>query len=758
MCVQKFAKILRVGKFSDYSATGDMMLRRTNLFFGENGRGKSTLAAILRSLQTGDGDHISERMTLNRTGKPEVHLVLERNRFVKFKDGKWDCSPEAIEIFDINFVYDNIYVGHDVGHDHKRNTYKIIVGEKGVKLSEKVDELDEEIRKANSKISAAKQVVEAKIDGGMKIADFVKLDKVDDIDKQIAVQGLVIDGQKSANDIAGRAALSELTLPAVPDLGLLQKTIDDVSTEAEQLVAQHISSNLDEDGEQWIEAGYAYLGENTECPFCGQNVGPSKLIAAYKAYFNEKYAELKSGIAALLKSVDTAFGAAALVKAQGVLSGNSTHIEFWKRFITFDAPGLEFAAVEPPWKKLASACTDLLKRKAAALLDAITDSADLTAAIEEYNGVVASVEQYNVAIRAINKSIAEKKAATAFGNLAAEQATLSKLKNTKSRHDNLVNILVGSYEKEVKAKKQLETDKQTAKDALDLYANQIFAKYQTELNQLLMDFGAEFQIEGERNFIGGKPGWNYVIKINKQSVPLTDSKGKASMRNTLSIGDRSALALAFFLAMLAHDQNLKDKCVVFDDPVCSLDRFRMEWSVNQILKVAATAKQVFVLCHDPTVLKKIYDRLQPGEVKTLSIERHVGDSLIFEWDIDQATRSQYFQDYKTLSDFLINGRQKRELRDVARKIRPLLEENLRVRFPKEFETGWLGDFIKRIREANVGEPLESMQDQLQALTDLNEYSKHFHHSENPNADRHPVSETELKTFTTKAFEFIRGAA
>src|SRR4051812_36935887 len=98
--LQKFVKISRVGKFSDYSASGDMQLRRANLIFGENGRGKSTLAAIMRSLQTGEGNHILERVTLNRVGTPEVHLILESNKQARFKDGKWDCSPAAIEIFD----------------------------------------------------------------------------------------------------------------------------------------------------------------------------------------------------------------------------------------------------------------------------------------------------------------------------------------------------------------------------------------------------------------------------------------------------------------------------------------------------------------------------------------------------------------------------------------------------------------------------------------------------------------------------------
>jgi wobble nucleotide-excising tRNase len=429
--LQKIVKITRVGKFSDYSASGDMQLRRANLIFGENGRGKSTLAAIMRSLQTGDGSQVLERVTLNRVGGPEVQLILEPNKQARFKDGKWDCPPAAIEIFDTNFVYENVYVGHVVEHEQKKNLFKVVVGEKGVKLGEKVDKIDDDIRAANSKIAASKAVVAAKFEGDMTVGDFVKLAKVDDVDKKIEEQEQIIASQKSASEIAVRTALAGLTLPSIPDLSVLQKTINEVSAEAEELVAK----------------------------------------------------------------------------------------------------------------------------------------------------------------------------------------------------------LVDAYEADQKAKKQLDEDKKKAKDDLDLHCNHVFGEYQKELNDLLNDFGAEFQIDqGERSFVGGKPSWTYAIRINTKSVPLTSGKGKASLGNTLSVGDRNALALAFFLAKLSHDPDLKDKCVVFDDPVCSLDRFRMECTVNQILKVAATAKQVFVLCHDPNCLKKIYDRMLPANVKTLTLERHLSDrSAYLAW-------------------------------------------------------------------------------------------------------------------------------
>ena len=52
--LRKLISIRNVGRFLNYGAGGDVDFRRSNLIFAENGRGKTTLCAILRSLQTGD--------------------------------------------------------------------------------------------------------------------------------------------------------------------------------------------------------------------------------------------------------------------------------------------------------------------------------------------------------------------------------------------------------------------------------------------------------------------------------------------------------------------------------------------------------------------------------------------------------------------------------------------------------------------------------------------------------------------------------
>jgi wobble nucleotide-excising tRNase len=50
--LQRIISIKNVGRFRNCAASGDVTFRRFNLIFAENGRGKTTLCAILRSLCT----------------------------------------------------------------------------------------------------------------------------------------------------------------------------------------------------------------------------------------------------------------------------------------------------------------------------------------------------------------------------------------------------------------------------------------------------------------------------------------------------------------------------------------------------------------------------------------------------------------------------------------------------------------------------------------------------------------------------------
>jgi wobble nucleotide-excising tRNase len=58
--------IRNIGQFDSVSAGAAISLARLTLVYSENGRGKTTLAAILRSLASGDALPIAERQRLSR--------------------------------------------------------------------------------------------------------------------------------------------------------------------------------------------------------------------------------------------------------------------------------------------------------------------------------------------------------------------------------------------------------------------------------------------------------------------------------------------------------------------------------------------------------------------------------------------------------------------------------------------------------------------------------------------------------------------
>ena len=70
--LRKIVAIKNVGRFENYGASSDLQLRRYNLFYAPNGRGKTTLCAILRSFQTGQPEFIIGRRTLGSSGSIEV--------------------------------------------------------------------------------------------------------------------------------------------------------------------------------------------------------------------------------------------------------------------------------------------------------------------------------------------------------------------------------------------------------------------------------------------------------------------------------------------------------------------------------------------------------------------------------------------------------------------------------------------------------------------------------------------------------------
>ena len=196
--LKKIIAVKNVARFRSSAAPGNPQLAKHTLILGANGYGKTTLCAILRSLQSGDGTHVIGRKTLGGAQAPEIDLLFDGGN-AQFKGQGWTRTIPELAIFDGTFVAQNIHSGDIVDLEHKRNLYRVIIGEEGVALAEEDARLAADGRAKTSDISAAGRVLQAHLPPGMAIRDFLKLPAHPDIDTKVTEQEKSLEAIRQAS-------------------------------------------------------------------------------------------------------------------------------------------------------------------------------------------------------------------------------------------------------------------------------------------------------------------------------------------------------------------------------------------------------------------------------------------------------------------------------------------------------------------------------------------------------------------------------
>lgn len=755
--LKKFIAIKNVGRFQNCDAEGDVQHKRVTLVFAENGRGKSTLCDILRSLNLGEPAHVVGRKTLGAAADPSVKILTQGDGVITFVGGTWDKAFPNIAIFDSTFVSENVHAGDTVDIGHRRSLYRVIVGKDGVDLARQIETLDAASREKASEVKDKSAALQAHFPRSYTLASFLGLKQDAAIDQKIIDAERELDAVKQANEIKARPQLSAAALPTLPAglEELLTKTLQGVVDDAGQRVAAHISAHdMGSRGERWLSEGLQYA-QGSGCPFCEQPLtSAAVLIDAYKAYFSQEYEQLRAAIAPMRDRVEGALGEKAIAQFEKTMDLNAQGVAFWSQFVNITSPE-SMAAASDQIRALRQATLARLERKTAAPLDAIGPDDAFTVAAEAYAGSQTAMTSYNAAVATGNVVIAAKKTATGAADQKAVEANLERLRLTKKRHEPAIALEVAAYEKAVAEKGQLDLDKQGVKDKLDEHTKNVITKYEQTINRLLTDFGTGFRLTGtDHGYPGGQASSSYRILINEVPVELGDAAtpiSAPSFRNTLSAGDKSTLALAFFLAQLEQDPGRATKVVVFDDPFSSQDAFRKDHTVAKIKKTAEASSQVIVFSHDRGFLKRIWERIDTADRKALRLSRvGVKNSTISDWDIDKDTQDLFAADRQALVDYY-NANQGKP-RDIVNKIRPVLETYCRLLYPSLFgEKEMLGGIIAIIREQGASHPLRSIDDDLEQL---NEYTKRYHHGESPNAATEPIDDEELHNFVRQTLNVM----
>ena len=373
--LKKFVEIKNIGKFVDFHAHGDIEFRKINLIYGDNGQGKTTLAAILRSLTTNNPLWLLERKTVNSTSSIQVKVLSDTHSSTFSETTSWDNPLSGIEIFDSTFVNRNIFSGNFLLHDHKKNLYYFVIGEQGIQLAREIEQLDIDLRTNLKSISDLKSSIQEHDGVSGSIDGFIKLTKEDKVDEKISQATTKLRLIENSEALIKRSMLNiveEILFPDTFEKQIL-KTLDTISKDAERKTKEHIKSCLGDHGEEWIEEGIGYLSQSENCPFCGQQHNQNELISAYQDYFSELYSKHKSEIKNLSDQINESFSERKLLEFQRVIEENHQLISQWNEDLTLPDEKYSFDQIHEEWEKAKISVTGLVNRKISKLIVTVSN-------------------------------------------------------------------------------------------------------------------------------------------------------------------------------------------------------------------------------------------------------------------------------------------------------------------------------------------------------------------------------------------------
>lgn len=731
---------------------------KTTLIYADNGRGKSTLATVLRSLSTGDPSLILNRKTVDGTQPPKAVLQFANGHKVTFSGTAWsELRPELL-VFDSDFIERNVHSGSVINTGHRKNLLEFALGEPAVAARTAVDQATATAKAAADKV----QNIIGQLSGyhtGLSWVEFEKLPSVPDADGQIAAlqKRLIAAGDVTA--IIAKPVPQQVPEPTYDLATLFKKlgsSLEDVHADAEQVVKQHVRKIGGKGAEDWLSQGQRYEGDNT-CPYCGQGTKDNGLIRAYQTHFNAAYAAVKKEVVGLHDTV-VAGTEAAIIDAfsQGIAIAKA-QAAAWREQVQTKPIEFVDAPARSALAELQELVLGLVRRKQASPAEQVGEASDLEKARSLWQQVLAPMQSANEMVKDAAALITAYQGQLATDSVQELQQQIERLQACKRRHDSTVLDLFSQLVTSRADAATAESAKKTERDKLDALMETTLQQYEKTINTLLKNFGASFSIKGmTANFRGAGPRSEYGLELRGKDVALEG--GPPSFSTILSEGDKRTLAFAFFIASTLADTKLATRIVVVDDPICSLDLNRKHHTKSVLKNLRSKAEQLIVLAHDPYFIRDLRDAIckddpaTPIAIFQLSLATN-NYTDFSSFDVDKECESAYFQHHRLLNEFT-NGRTA-DSRMVAKAIRPMLEGYLHRRFPGLIPKSLMfGQVVVLIRDAPSSSPLAYAQNLVTALNEINEYAGQFHHDINPSADTMTIVASELKTFVDRSLGLV----
>ena len=758
--IDRIIQFRNIGQFADVYPPHDTEFKRFTLIYAANARGKTTFASILHSLANNDPQIMIERRRLG-TQNPQRIELSHANVSLVFEEGEWSQNNLDISVFNDAFVAANICSGIEIDTEHRKNLHELIIGDTGVELSRRLQDLINRVEQHSSRLRVLADTIPANERGPYDVDEFCDLPQDPQVDAKIEEVLNRLAATNSAEVIHQRAGFQQISLPNF-DIqhinDVLSRKLEDIEAAATDRVNAHLA-RLGVEGEDWVANGMQRIRSVSEglgyeaCPFCAQSLNRSDLIEHYRAYFSEEYKLLKTSIRQMEVDIQNAHAENISAEFERNIYTSEKTREFWKNFVDLPNIGINSTTIVHEWNIARDAVLTRLREKKVAPLEEMALSLEARRAINTYQDRVVEIVQLANSLTGFNDRLNQIRQRAEHDDPAVLSRRLERLQAHRTRFNAAVQERCNNFLEEKIAKANTEQQRNQVRDDLNRYRTEIFPEYENAVNNYLDRFGASFRL-GDVQSVNRRHGSSasFCVVINQNNVNLNATEGPA-FKNTLSAGDRSTLALAFFFASLDQDRNRENKIVVLDDPITSLDEHRALQTRTEIKNLALQVQQVIVLSHSKPFLCSLWEQADRQSSVTLQINRAENGSEITVWDVRTDSKSEHDKRHKLVRGY-VRAADPDQARNVAQSLRPMLEAFLRVAYPKHFKPRTvIGRFLYKChRKLGTDDEILSADDYSE-LDELKNYTNRFHHDGNPAWQPADINEPELTEFAQRVLRF-----
>lgn len=831
MIIKKLEHVSHVGPFRTLDSTGDAKFGENYTgIFASNATGKTTLGITLEAAAKGDVQAILRHRHLPRPNAPaespdeaetaepaeaaapaagaqpslpaqKVRIKFAQDRDDASKDvvvsyGKngWKNAPAArVEMFGAKFVHDNVHSGLSITKSHQEGLYGFVLGETAKRNQDAIEKNKAERAALAAKLKGVSSEIRARVGDILtvdQVGNFVKTapqgqDPFAAAQKAVEAAQLEVAIAEKSSEILARQALTGIETPTLSQD--LRKIAADLAASAESIgeaaletVFSMHCSKLEKHGvhgaQQWLKTGHDAAADAADglCPYCGQDASATDLAKSYARKFNEAFNALvgRLGLYSLaLKGSDLGGFDHALAL---LCTGNSQSAAFWgpkipdAQFPDADALPKLIELVQNYRGALETFAVNVEYKKENPALPVACDHEPVTKA---YFLLRDAVADYGKLVAAANEKIAQLK--RTLPDLPGAQTRLSAAHLAAKRAQPELEPFMKEWRETETKITALEKAFKALSSEEKREAKEFLLKYSKDVNAYLARFRTAFRIEsmeGKRPAAATVSKMEYRLELNGRSLETAPKDPSTpSAQECLSEGDKTAVALAFFMAKTHADAEIGEKIVIFDDPFTCFDRDRRRAIVDIIEETARKAKQVIVLSHDETFLYCLDQTVRVTHKRNLRLVTSAKDgrAMLEPLDLKKLVQEDYFRQVDFLENYV--ERPRAEDRDHAlEKVRTVLESNLQFRYHiileellPERTQRTLGRMIEKLRES----PEAVFRDKdkaavLRALEKLNEESRAVHHGDGspvehaaPNATQ--STPDEVAGFAQDALNLIR---